>query len=173
MTRYLLPLLIAACLAGCGFHLRGDENSPLRSTKVAILGVSTSDPLWNALTTAFGRAGATVQTSATSDSVVIQLAIAQTIRPISLNRSGIAREFDLGYNVTYEIKNAKGEILDPSQKLKISREQYNDQFLIMGRTEEETQMRLEMQEEAADTLVRRLAFLLRRHPPAEAEPAAA
>lgn len=161
MTRYLLLVLIAAGLTACGFHLRGGESLPLAMRKVFVTGLPTNDPLQAALVSALGRAGAAVVPSAGDDAVVLKVGAGETIRSISLNRTGITREYDLGYNVSYEIKNAKGETIEPLQKLKLNREQYNDQFLIMGRSEETAQIRLEMQEEAAETLVRRMAFLLR------------
>lgn len=161
MTRYLLLVLLAANLAACGFQLRGGGTQPLATKKVFVTGMPATDPFYSLLTTALVRAGAVLVASAQDDATVLQVGANQTMNSISLNRTGIAREFELGYNVSYEIKTAKGQIIEPLQKLKLNREQYNDQFLIMGRTEEENQIRLEMRDEAAETLVRRLAYLLR------------
>lgn len=162
MTRLLLLLLAALNLSACGFQLRGAGSLPVAMKQIYVSGLPVGDPLSAALTTALTRAGANVVSSAGHNAIRLQLSTDETKRSISLNRNGLSREFDLGYHLTYAINAANGATIEPLQKLKINREQYNDQFLILGRVEEEAQLRQEMREEAADTLVRRMIFLLKQ-----------
>lgn len=165
MTRSAWLLSLAFGLSACGFHLHGSgEAPPVALKKVYIGGLPSTDTLYAALDTALTVAGASVVSNIQSDAVVLQVNPEETMRSISLNRTGLTREYDLGYVITYEVKTAKGETIEPQQKFKINREQYNDQFLILGKAEEEIQMRQEMREEAAETLVRRLIFLLKDKP---------
>lgn len=95
------------------------------------------------------------------EAVVLQVGTEISTRTISLNRTGLAYEFDLIYRLSYEIKTATGEVIEPKQKVKLNREQYTDQFLITARGEEEVQLRQEMLAEAAEILTNRLSYLLK------------
>lgn len=162
MWRYLSILLAALTLSACGFHLRGGGGSlPALMRKVYITGIPAQDPLRVSLKEALIRDGATVVPNADKQAVVLQISSEETMRNLSLSRSGLSSEQDIGLKITYEIKTAQGEVIEPSRKLKFNKEQYNDQFLIIGREEERRKIRDEMADEAADTLVRRMAFLLK------------
>lgn len=161
MMRNLFLILLLLALTACGFHLHSVGSLPPAMQRIQIEGLAENDPLMTALKTVLTRAGANVVHSAEGNDLIVHLGIEETKRSISLNRSGLSREFDLGYNLIYDIKTAKGDIVEPPQKLKINREQYNDQFLILGRQDEENLLRQEMRDEAAETLVRRMMFLLK------------
>lgn len=164
MARLLLLILATLVLNGCGFHLRGGGELPAAMKKVYITGLPENDPLRTELQAALTRLGATVTPGPDNQAVVLNVSAEDSQRNLSLNRTGLALEVDLGYKITYEIKNAKGETIEPTQRLKFNREQYTDQFLIMGRSEETNIMRKEMTGEAAETLVTRMAYLLKDKP---------
>jgi LPS-assembly lipoprotein len=161
MARFPLLLLLAVLLNGCGFHLRGGGDLPAAMRRIYISGLPEQDLLRMELKSVLTRMGATVTSASDPHAIVLQLSAEDSQRNLSLNRTGLALEIDLGYKILYEIKTAKGEVIEPQQQLKFDREQYTDQFLIMGRSEETAVMRREMVAEAAEALVTRLAYLLK------------
>lgn len=164
MTRKLasLPLAAALLLSGCGFHLRGAMDLPQTMRAVYLTGPGAA-----ALRTAFedilNRAGGHLSDTRVAGGVVLNiLNVDEDQRVISLTRGGRANEYDVTLKIAYEIKTAKDETVESKKMLNFSRDYYNDQFLVVGKNEEEARLRAELKNEAADMLVRHMAHLLKQ-----------
>jgi LPS-assembly lipoprotein len=148
-------------LAGCGFHLRGDIPGTTKDKTIFVSGTN-SGSFYNSFTQALAIAGGISAAKSQDASAVVHIASARHIRrPITLSAIGRANMFDLTFRVIYDIQNPKGDILIPEQELNIRREYFNTQASPLGQGLEEVQLRQEMEQEAAQTLLRRVVFSLR------------
>lgn len=155
----LLGCLLAVGLGGCGYHLRGQVDLPQQAKVVYLEGVGRGQPFAQQLTELLAFAGGRVTTDRNqAGSVLHVLRALHERRQVSLSRAGKANAFDLTYRLDYEVVTPKGETLIPRQELEISRQYFVDQRFPLGQGEQESQIRIEMEEEAAQTLLRRLRY---------------
>lgn len=155
--------LVAAALAGCGFHLRGEIPADAKAANLYIKGLGPGKSFYQDLAQTLSFAGGQVVSTPAQAGAVIQILRANHIRrPITLSRQGLANTFDLTFRVRYNVTTPSGEILLPDQELEIRRDYFNTQISPLGQGEEEAQMRVEMEQEAAQTLLRRVVFVLNK-----------
>ncbi len=160
-----LSITLAACLlvSGCGFHLRGSGGDTSLSQKLYIEGPAAGEGFVNvfgsALTTVGGRI---VRTPAESSGIVYLYRASYQRQPITLSRTGRATGYDLIYRIVYEVRSPKGEVLQPRKEFEVKRDYYNDQTLPLAQLSEEGQIRTELENEAAQSLLRRVVNQLRQ-----------
>lgn len=151
--------LLALGPGGCGFHLRGQVDLPDQAKVVYLEGVDRGQPFSQQLTELLGFAGGRVTGNRSeAGSVLHVLRTLQERRQISLSKAGKANAFDLIYRIEYEVVTPKGETLIPRQELEITRQYFVDLRFPLGQGEQESQLRAEMEQEAAQTLLRRLRY---------------
>lgn len=167
MPRLILICLVAGWLAtGCGFHLRG--SGPLVAGDWSLEGLPVGDAFAGEFDRALLGAGGHKPKSITkADGVIHVYQLLRLRRPITLGRFGRANEFDLVYRLVYDIRNAKGEVIAPRQEIELHRDYFNDQSQPIAMDEEEQQIRSEMLKEIAQTLLRRVTYVLDGKPAAE------
>jgi LPS-assembly lipoprotein len=154
--------LIVLTLCGCGFHLRGQVELPERAKVVYLEGVDRGQPFSQQLTELLGFAGGRVTNDRNeAGSVLHVLRSLQERRQISLSRAGKANAFDLIYRIDYEAVTPKGEVLIPRQELEITRQYFVDLRFALGQGEQESQLRTEMEQEAAQALLLRLRYAVK------------
>lgn len=159
--------ILLLALGGCGYHLRGQVDLPERAQVVYLEGVDRSQPFAQHLTELLGFAGARVTTERNQAGSVLHVLYARhERRQISLSRAGKANAFDLFYRMNYEILTPKGEVLLPRQELEIVRQYFVDFRFALGQGEQESQLRAEMEQEAAQTLLLRLRYTVKNATPA-------
>jgi len=159
-------LLAGLALSGCGFHLRGSEGDQSFAQNLYFDGPGVSG---NTFVGVFGTAltgvgGNIVSSPVTSNAVVYLYRAAYRRQAITLSKIGRATGFDLNYRVVYEVRSPKGEVLQPRKEFEIKRDYYNDQTLPLAQLAEETQIREEIEKEAAQALLRRVVNVLRQIP---------
>lgn len=158
----IVGYLLLFSLGGCGFHLRGQVDLPERAKLVYLEGVDRGQPFSQQLTELLGFAGGRVTNDRNqAGSVLHVLRALHERRQVSLSRAGKANAFDLIYRVDYEVVTPKGEVLIPRQELEISRQYFVNQNFPLGQGEQESQLRVEMEEEAAHTLLQRLRYTVK------------
>lgn len=159
--RFILGLFLASLLGGCGFELRGSSGYAAELQNLYVEGVQPGMPLTQRISEILHRAGGELAKDRHSASAVLRILDSdEDTRVLSVSGAGRSNEFDLTYKIAYELTNPKGEIILPRQEIRINREYYNDQFLAIGKAEEEQRLRQEMHTEAAETVTRRIAWLL-------------
>lgn len=160
-------LFIAAglLLTACGYHLRGHIDLPDRAKVVYLEGVDRGQVFGQQFTELLGFAGATVTNDRNQAGSVLHVMRAQhERRQMALNRAGKANAFELIYRMDYEVVTPKGEVLLAPQELELSRQYFVDQQFPLGQGEQESELRAEMEQEAAQTLLRRLRFAIENAP---------
>jgi LPS-assembly lipoprotein len=166
LFRWTAAAVLAAALAGCGFHLRGEIPGTAAEKTIYVAGLGRTNPLYGNFAQALSYSGGILAQKPADARAVVNIASARHLRrPITLSAQGRANTFDLILRVVYQIQTPKGEVLVPQQELEIRRDYFNDQSSPLGQGEEEALMRQEMEKEAAQTLLRRVVFSL-SHPPA-------
>lgn len=165
-SRLAAVALTAVSLAGCGWYLRGEIPGSSIAKTLFVQGIGPRNPFYGDFSKVLSYSGGALAKTPSEASAVIHITRAQhDRRPITLSKQGRANTFDLTFRVVYEITTPKGEVLLPFQELEIRRDYFNDQTSPLGQGEEEAQMRLEMQKEAAQILLRRVVYSLNRQTP--------
>jgi LPS-assembly lipoprotein len=156
-------VLAILSLAGCGWHLRGEIPGSTADKTLFISGIGPRQPFYGDFTQALTYSGGFLAKTPKQASAVVHIVRAiHERRPITLSKQGRANTFDLTFRVLYDIRTPKGEVLVPQQELEIRRDYFNDQSSPLGQGEEEAQMRMEMQKEAAQALLRQVVYTLGR-----------
>ena len=104
--RLILLLVVAAWLAGCGFHLRGEDSLmlPANLSPMRISGLANSDPLYGALRGALAEAGVSVADSdAAAQSFLVFSGRENRRRVLALNEAGKAIEYAMVDAVTFSL----------------------------------------------------------------------
>lgn len=111
--RFMLLLAIAA-IAGCGFHLRGEESLklPARLSPMHLSGIRSDDPLRGELTAALGEAGVTVTPSReAAQSFLVLSGRENRRRVLAVNAQGRAIEYEMVEAVTFELLDRERNVL--------------------------------------------------------------
>jgi LPS-assembly lipoprotein len=158
----LLALVGLVALAGCGFHLRGSNQAPMPA-ELAVLrvqvsgGASSYDPLLNAMHNALRTQGG-VTIAERGDAPLLTLFGERVdTRVISADASGKAREYMLRYQVSFRLADAEGRVLLAPQTVVRQKSYTFDPLNVLAKEREERELRREVQQEAAEQIVRRLA----------------
>lgn len=154
----LLLLLLTITLTACGFHARGGESLPAELKNVYLEGGTPAlrDQMLLQLRTAHAQL-----VSRENASMVITLFDEQfRRRGVSLSERGKTNEYELIYQVEYELSTPKNVVLLPRQPLEIRRDYYNDQQAILARDNEENVLRAEMTQQVIRTLLNQVRFTL-------------
>jgi LPS-assembly lipoprotein len=165
IPRLLLLAAVLAVTAGCGFHLRG-SGGPTFAKGILLQGIGTSNALYGDFNTALRLVGGRlVKSPAEAAGIVHVYRAYHSRRSLTLSRFGRSTEFDLFYRIVYDVRTPEGEVLLPRQDIEVRRDYFNDQTLPLAQVAEEGVMRTEMQQEAAQTLLRRAISALNKPPP--------
>ena len=155
----VLVLVPLALVAGCGFHLRGQEPLP---TVVARPYIETGDhysPLHAALTAQLRAAGATLAPDAATASAVIRLHVDSTGRELlSIAANNKPGEYEVYYDVEYSVT-AGGRELLARKRARLTRDYSYDEAAVLAKEHEEQSLRLALADELAALILRRLAAL--------------
>ncbi len=115
--RQLVTLLLAATLAGCGFHMRGSTPDTQLGFASVYLDAPAGSPIERDLRTAV-RTGET-QLASDQKSAAVTLRVlsqAQEKKVLTLNTEGKVREYSLTYRVRFEVADANNKkLLQPPE----------------------------------------------------------
>ena len=151
-----LLLVCLALLAGCGFQLRGHPPLPFASAFVdAPRGSRLAAPLKQALTTQ-GKVLRERAKDAELHIILSEEGLGKEI--LALSGGGKVREYRLSYRVTLSAQKPDGgSALLPVRLLATRDFSYSDTD-VLAKEGEETQLRLDMEREVLQQVLRRLAF---------------
>jgi len=163
--RLLLALIIAAALAGCGFHLRGvgSGNLPYKTMYIAL--PDTADVnIW--LQRYIKASGSTqiVEDAKSADAIFQQLGDSRLKTILSVNAQGRVREYRLQMTYTFRIVNQKGQVLVPSNEIALSRDISFDDSNILAKDLEEGLLWRDMNNDLVNQIMRRLSIIKPKNP---------
>lgn len=163
----LMSLLLITCIAisACGFQLRGVSNLSFKTVNVQGATLSLSRELIRNL-----KANKIEVTSKIDDADVVLELIRESNskRILSLSGTGVVREFELYYLVSFRTRVASNPLWGKVQTINLRRDySYNDE-IVLGKAEEEARLNTDMRTDAIREILRRLSAL--KVPPKTTQP---
>ena len=149
MNKTIIGLVVGFVLTGCGFKLRNSVDLPAGMQSVYIEGVSPISELVQNLQTqlAYGE-GRIIHDPKDAGLIIAILDQKEDRRVISLDNQGKANEFRLIYRLRFALRKGDGKELVSPQEVTITKEYFNDQVDVIGKSDEEATIRREMHKEA-------------------------
>jgi LPS-assembly lipoprotein len=155
----VLPgVLLAAALAGCGFHLRGVSALPFERLYVSTPASSTLGAELRR-TIRIGTSTRVVDEEKEAEATLEVTGEAREKEIASFNAQGQAREYELRYRLSIRVRDGKGHEFLPTTPLIARRDiSYNDSQVLAKETEEALLYR-DMQSDLVQQVLRRLAAI--------------
>ncbi len=168
LSRGLLALIIAATLAGCGFHLRGvgSGNLPYKTMHIALPDTAEVH-LW--LQRYIKASGSTtiVDEAKEADAIFQQLSDTRQKTILSVNAQGRVREYRLQLDYRFRVVNQKGQVLVPANEINLSRDITFDDSNVLAKDLEEGLLWRDMNNDLVNQIMRRLSIIKPKNPDAE------
>ncbi len=158
-TRHLgIPLLILALLLqGCGFHLRGSVALPSVMQSVHLAGTATTSTLAQSITALLRANGARLVSSTTEATARLEiLGEKQDRRILALSAAGSVSEYELNYQVSFRLSDAKAKELMGEQSIGLTMNYRFDPNNALAMADEESKLQNEMVRRAAEQILRRI-----------------
>ncbi len=155
MSLFLL-LISSLVLSACGFQLRGASNLTFKTMHIQGASLSISRELVRNV-----KANNIVLTdSAQSADLLLELINESNSKRIqSLGGTGVVREFELYYQVSFRTREPSNPQWDPVQTIQMRRDySYNDD-VVLGKAEEEARLNQDMHSNAVREIIRRLSAI--------------
>ena len=151
--------LTAALLQGCGFALRGAPNyvfdtvavTPERSGGVA---AELSRLLGGRV-----RPATTPEGAIPPDAIIEVLSESRQKVVVGLNAAGLVREFELRLTVRFSVRTTKGKVLIEPTDIRLERNVSFNEATVLSKETEEVMLNRDMQTDAVQQIVRRLAAI--------------
>jgi LPS-assembly lipoprotein len=164
----LFAVLIAAAVAGCGFHLRGtgSGNLPYKTMYIAL--PDTADVnIW--LQRYIRASGSTtiVDNPKAADAIFQQLSDNRQKSILSVNAQGRVSEYRLQLTYTFRIVNQKGQVLVPPNEVALTRDISFSDSNILAKDQEESLLWRDMSNDLVNQIMRRLSIVKPKNPDAE------
>ena len=159
LARWLLLALSVTLLQGCGFALRGAPNyvfetvavTPERSGGVA---AELSRLLGNRV-----RPAVTPEGGKAPDAIVDVLSESRQKVVVGLNGAGLVREFELRLAVRFSVRTPQGIVLIEPTDIRLERSVSFNEATVLSKETEEVMLNRDMQTDAVQQIVRRLAAI--------------
>ena len=158
-----LPLLAlalsATLLQGCGFALRGAPNYVFDT--VAVM-PERSGGVAAELSRFLGtrvRPAVTPEGGTPPDAVVQVLSESRQKVVVGLNAAGLVREFELRLVVRFSVRTPKGKVLIEPTDIRLERNVSFNEATVLSKETEEVMLNRDMQTDAVQQIVRRLAAI--------------
>ncbi|WP_306605743.1 LPS assembly lipoprotein LptE [Azonexus sp.] len=166
--RLLPALILAAALAGCGFHLRGSGSSTLPYKTMYIALPETAEVrVW--LERYIKGSGETqiVGDGKLAEAVFQQLEDSRQKTILSVNAQGRVREYRLQLNYRFRLVNGKGEEIVAPTEVALSRDISFDDSNVLAKDLEEGLLWRDMNNDLVNQLMRRLTIIKPKDPALE------
>lgn len=156
MRNLLAGIILSLLVAACGFQLRGVVSLPFESLYVDGAG----NPALAAEIGRAIRAGSQtrlVDRPADAQAVLQVQGASREKRILSLSGAGRVREYQLIYRVNFRLFDKESRDLMPRQPIELRRDMAYDDTQVMAKEQEEVLLYRDMQNDAIQQLMRRLA----------------
>ena len=156
--RQFVTLLLAATLAGCGFHLRGSTPDTQLAFASVYLDVPKGSPIERDLRSALRTGETQLASDAKSAPVTLRmLSQAQEKKVLTLNAEGKVREYSLTYRVRFEVADANNKkLLQPPEIVLQSILSYSEEQALAKEQEERITFD-DLRRDAVGQIMRQLA----------------
>lgn len=174
MRRLILPCLalLAGVLmlfaGGCGFQLKAPPALPFHTMKIDLpensdVGIYLRRAIRTSSTTQL------VDKAEDAEAIFVQTSYLQQREVLSYSGGGKIQEYQLRILIAYRITDPKGRDLTPPVNLTLHRDMTYGDSEILSKEQEETMLWKDMQQDAAQQIMRRLAAIKPLNPDDEDE----
>ena len=154
IVRFLVGLVLAGGLAGCGFQLRGNVDYAFATLYV---NAPAAAPIAVELKRALEGGGTTLVDTAAAGQAILDLSgIVDDKQVLSLSGGGRVREYQLTKRVTFSLHDERGRDWLPAAEILIRRSYSFNESEVLAREAQEARLLREMQTDAVQQIVRRL-----------------
>lgn len=170
LPAWIVAIVLAITLAGCGFHLRGAESTRLPYRTMTIALPETAE-------VAIGLKRQILATGSTellddgkeAEAIFQQVNDSRQKSILSVNSSGLVREYRLLLTYSFRIINNKGQELVPTNEISLYRDVSYSDSAVLAKGIEETVLWRDMTSDLIRQIMRRMATVKPRDPNAEAQ----
>jgi LPS-assembly lipoprotein len=154
--RILAIVVLGLLTAACGFQLRGQAKLPFETLYVAIPAVS---PLGTELKRNIiaGTHTKLVNTPAEAQAILDLISEERSKTILSFDTSGQVREYQLRYRLSFRVRDARGRDYLPQSEIRLTRDVSYDSTQVLAKESEELLLYRDMQSDAVQQILRRLA----------------
>ena len=170
MKRFLLALLAAVLVAGCGFQLRGTASGklPYESIYVALpdnaeVGVWLKRYIKSMASTRLA------DEATEAEATFQQLFDTRHKAILSLNARGQVKEYRLQMTYGFRVVDAKGKVLVPPNEIMITRDITYDASVVLAKDQEEALLWRDINTDLVNQILRRLSIVKPKAAEAEDE----
>lgn len=154
-----ISIVVVLWLTSCGYHLQGGLQLPAPFNAVLVRGASAE------LNAALNIRLADSKTSANSKPVIISVDHEKMLnRPVSLNVSGYANEYELHYKLHFVLQDKHGAALSQRLSVKIRKDYLDDQRLVLAKDNEKQVITAEIYSQAAKIILAKSQIALQNRP---------
>ena len=154
----MFSAVTAACLlSACGFQLQGREDFPFKNLYIQ----STGSREMNALLKRKIEAGSDTKVAKEvgGADAILTVSVGRGEGTLSLSAEGLVEEYELDLSVSYQLIAKDGSVLIPSSSIALNRSlTYDNQYALAKQSEADILYR-DMEHDAVDQLLRRLAVV--------------
>jgi len=159
-ARTVVAGLLVAVVAGCGFHVRGDAALPFKS--LAIVGAENTPLLIDLKRSLRGNAKVMVGDLPEQADTTLYIIQNQNDKSIlTLSGGGRVREFQLTQKIVFRVADAKGNEWMPQSEINVRRDFSFNDSQALAKEGEEHLLIADMQADAVQQMLRRLAAVKR------------
>lgn len=167
---WVFTLIVAAALAGCGFHLRGAGSAqlPYKTFHVALPETAEVN-IW--LQRYIKSTGSTemVADPKLAEGVFQQLSDNRQKTILSVNAQGRVLEYRLQLDYRFRIVDSKGRVLVPDNEINVTRDMSFNDSNVLAKSQEENLLWRDMTGDLVSQIMRRLTIAKPRNPDLEEE----
>ena len=159
VIRSIVLLGTLGLLTACGFHLRGEYNVPFASVFLSATGASQV-----AVTLRRELNNSPTKLMPSAKDAEAQLNITGEKREriiLSLSGAGRVREYQLKLYVRYQLVDSKGAVAIPTSEIQLQRIMTYDDSQVIAKQQEEAMLYKDMEQDAANQILRRIAAIKR------------
>jgi LPS-assembly lipoprotein len=152
----LAVLTVPAALNGCGFKMRGASVMPFRTLYTSF---TTSSPVGNVFRRLLRSEGGT-EFVTTPEKADLRLMILSDLREreiVGYSASGRPSLYQLRQKLRYQLMDGKAELIGSESEIVIRRDITTSDALLNAKQQEEEYLYVEMQDDIAQQLIRRLS----------------
>jgi LPS-assembly lipoprotein len=149
-------LLAVMLITGCGFHLRGQADLSPELARTHIVGVSPYSEFATNLRQQLRANGVQIVEAKQSTSTLRITRNESGKRVLSVDQNGKVLEFELYSVISFEVTGRDKTTLLKNQTISLSRSFLFDVNDVLGKEEEETLLREDLQEDAVRLMIYRL-----------------
>lgn len=154
---FLLTLILS--ISSCGYQLRGNIDLPQELKSMYLQGGSSQ--LRKIMRKTLKSSGGVLVDTIDQAGIIVQI-IKEKMdkRVLSLSQTGRANEYELIYDIEFNLLDTQGHVISEKQRIEISKDYFNNQEEVLGKNNEEHVIRNEMYRKAVGSIVNRSRVVL-------------